>query len=367
MQPWGSMVACMSGTSSCISSLQSGKWKGAMERNLSSETPRKGTFDNVAMHKYRSSASSKQSAYEKYEAQIKACFSRWPAAAKFYQSLIDHLHIASSSGWSSLQKPTTYLLDQSAGRSDRSKTGSTTSLASNNSNSSVSLLSPTPAAITEQARLGRHPHITVVEGFLAPETIGILGEWHRTRPEFFIDSLAPSKSCAYASEHNAEAGRCELPLLPSQRENIIHVRFFSQLKLPNKGWKAQAAEVLSTSPANRLDRRRLQLETKRREYEQQLFDHRQYGVTRFRALHIHNEQSLTVEQMVSFTVKESDKIWHGKNSQSRRQKDVRLTEVTPQDSFFSMAEGRANALTSLGRNTLRLGRMSTITARDSSQ
>ncbi|KAK4451998.1 hypothetical protein QBC34DRAFT_483410 [Podospora aff. communis PSN243] len=251
--------------------------------------------------------------YEQYEAQIKACFARWPAAAKFYQSLIHHLHTATSSGWSSLQKPTTFLLGQSTGRSDRSKTGSTTSLGSDHSNSSsISSPSPTPASRTEQIRLGRHPHITVVEGFLAPETIGILGEWHRIRPEFFIDNLAPSKSCTYGSEQNAEAGRCELPLLPSQRENIIHVRFFSQLKLPNKGWKAQAAEALSTSPVSRLDRRRHQLETKRREYEQQLFDHRQYGVTRFRALHIHNEQSVTVEQMVSFTVKkESDKVWHG--------------------------------------------------------
>ncbi|KAK0611221.1 hypothetical protein B0T14DRAFT_464229 [Immersiella caudata] len=257
--------------------------------------------------------------YEQYEAYIRACFSRWPASAGFYQGLINHLQTASSAGWSQLQKPRTYPLGSIAGRSDQSDTSSaheTTSLRSKSSisSSSCSLSSPTPSAKTEQARLRQQPHITVVEGFLAPETIGILGEWYQTRPEFFIDHLAPSESCGYGSEQNAQAGRCELPLLPSQRDNIIHVRFFSQLKLPSKGWKPQSAlaQALSASPAGQLGQQREQSERRRQKYEQQLSNCRRYGVTRFRALHVHNEQCLTVEQIVSFTVRrESDRVWHG--------------------------------------------------------
>ena len=70
-----------------------------------------------------------------------------------------------------------------------------------------------------------------MEGLLAPESVGILGDMYQTRPEFFIDNLAFG-SRGYGSDTSPGGGRDELPNLPSKRDNIIHVRFMSMLKIP---------------------------------------------------------------------------------------------------------------------------------------
>ncbi|KAK0730146.1 hypothetical protein B0H67DRAFT_478187 [Lasiosphaeris hirsuta] len=255
--------------------------------------------------------------YEQYEARIRACFRCWPGASQFYQTLIDYLHTATTStGFSPLQVPITYSLGNGLGENDQieAEHGNQPPLRRPPSPRPVA----TPAAGPERTRLGQQSHITVAEGFLAPETIGILGEMYHTRPEFFIDHLAPG-ICPYGSDMSTRMGRYELPNLPSKRENIIHVRFMSMLRMPSKGgWAAQAAEkaahaahAFSSSLASRFERRKL-LENKHCSYDQRLFNNRHYGATRFRALHLHKDQWLTVEQMVSFSVKrEGDKIWHG--------------------------------------------------------
>ncbi len=147
----------------------------------------------------------------------------------------------------------------------------------------------------------RRLYITVVEGFLAPETIRILGDMYQTRPEFFIDHLEPG----YGYGTGISTGRYELPNLPSRRDNIIHVRFMSMLHIPG-----EPEQPFSSSLASRFEQRTL-LESRRCRYEQRLFKHRHYGATRFRALHVHKERRLTVEQMVSFSVTREGKNWQG--------------------------------------------------------
>ncbi|EAQ85331.1 predicted protein [Chaetomium globosum CBS 148.51] len=256
-----------------------------------------------------------------YEARIRDCFRCWPTAAVFYQSLIDYLHTTSSDTFSPLQVPTTYLLGHHLDRNGRTETphGSPVPRSQSFSSSTSAKLTQRPSLPTsistpttdfQRARLARQSHLTVVEGLLAPESVGILGEMYQTRPEFFIDHLA-FDSCGYGSDSRPGGGRDQLPNLPSKRDNIIHVRFMSMLKISGNAQTVQPAQRFSASLTSRFERR-TSLEAKRSAYDRRLFQHKHYGATRFRALHVHKEEWLTVEQMVSFSVKrEGDKIWHG--------------------------------------------------------
>ena len=233
---------------------------------------------------------------EQYEAHIRDCFRCWPHAAPFYQTLIDYLRTASNTGFSPLQTPTTYLLGHDFGKKAEIEPSSPQA----QRRSSLPLFISTPArgSITSRrTRPAHQSHITVVEGFLAPETIGILGDMYQTRPEFFIDHLEPG----YGYGTGTSTGQYELPNLPSKRDNIIHVRFMSMLHIPG-----EPEQPFSSSLASRFEQRTL-LESRRCRYEQRLFQHRHYGATRFRALHVHRERRLTVEQMVSFSVKREGK------------------------------------------------------------
>ncbi|KXX77254.1 hypothetical protein MMYC01_204945 [Madurella mycetomatis] len=241
---------------------------------------------------------------EGYEARIRECFRRWPNAAPFYQTLIDYLNTAFSQVFSPLQIPTTYWLGHDLGRRDPVEAGSPPGHRPPSTQParrfSFPLVTQAPATNAQWMRLPPQSHLTVVEGLLAPESIGTLGEMYQIRPEFFIDHLELSNDT-----HAAKAWKgYELPNLPSRRDNIIHVRFMSMLQVSSE------AHPFSTVPARRLERR-IKLENKRRAYEQRLFDLRHYGATRIRALHVHTERWLTVEQLVSFSVKREGKNWHG--------------------------------------------------------
>ncbi|KAH6658973.1 hypothetical protein BKA67DRAFT_529162 [Truncatella angustata] len=205
-----------------------------------------------------------ESMASEYEARIKDCFRCWPSAGPFYQTLIDYLQTAGSGiGFSPLQSPTAYLLGHDVGKRADIELGNSAALSPGSRRLSFSLTISVPAQGPNFRRVhaAHQSHIAVVEGFLAPESIRILGEKYQVRPEFFIDYLEPR----YVYGSSTSMGRYELPNLPSKRDNIVH----------------------------------------------RLFNHRQYGATRFRALHVHNEQWLTVEQMVSFSVKREGKSWHG--------------------------------------------------------
>ncbi|GAB1319271.1 Magnesium transport protein CorA [Madurella fahalii] len=248
---------------------------------------------------------SKPSTSKQYEARIRECFRRWPDAAPFYETLIEYLNTALSPGFSQLQIPTIYWLGHDLGQSDPVETGSPLGHSPSSTpparRFSFPLATQAPGANAQWMRPAPQSHLTVTEGLLAPESIGILGEMYQIRPEFFIDHLELNND---THTPNARKGRYALPNLPSRRDNIIHVRFMLMLQVSSE------AHPFSTAPASRLERR-IKLEDKRRVYEQRLFGLRHYGATRIRALHVHTERWLTVEQLVSFSVKREGKNWHG--------------------------------------------------------
>ncbi|KAK5652363.1 hypothetical protein OQA88_10555 [Cercophora sp. LCS_1] len=266
-----------------------------------------------------------------YIARIRDCFRCFPRAASFYQPLIDYLSKAKQTGLTGLQIPVSYLLRQKPNGRDASPDHLTRHLTtSSHGGHTKTQRTPRRSSTAPPASPGlpeqQQSQITVVEGFLAPETIGVLGKKHRVRPEFFINHLAPlNKTCAH--QHGTGLGdvhRHERPdilgnTVPSSRENMIHVRFLSMLEMPSHdgGWSipsfktkaAQVAHTFSASPS--VAQHRVSMQAKLCLYEQWLFN-RHYGATRFRALHVHNDRCITVEQMISFTVTgERDGTWHG--------------------------------------------------------
>ncbi|KAI1859568.1 uncharacterized protein JN550_011976 [Neoarthrinium moseri] len=238
-----------------------------------------------------------------YEARIRNCFRCWPSAGPFYQTLIDYLQTAGSRiGFSPLQSPTVYLLGHDLGKRAEIEVGNSaaSSHGARRPPFNLALSSSVQGLGPRRVHAAHQPHITVVEGFLAPESIRILGEMYQVRPELFIDYLEPH----YAYGSSTLMGRYELPNLPSKRDNIVHIRFMSMLQIPGETTPFSASRV---SPFEQ----RTLLENKRYAHEKRLFHHRQYGATRYRALHVHNGQWLTVEQMASFCVTHESKSWRG--------------------------------------------------------
>lgn len=259
---------------------------------------------------HRASRPSTSSRY-RYIERIEECFCCWPNAAPFYQPLIEYLRTAFSPGFSQLQIPTTYWLGHDLGKSGPVETGSPLGHSPTSRQParrfSFPIATQAPGTNAQRMRPASQSHLTVVEGLLAPESIGILGEMYQTRPEFFIDHLELNND---RHTPNVGKGWCGLPNLPSRRDNIIHVRFMSMLQVSSD------AHPFATTPTGRSDRR-IKLEGKRRVYEQRLFDRRHYGATRIRALHVHTERWLTVEQLVSFSVRREGKNWQGTSRAGR--------------------------------------------------
>lgn len=264
--------------------------------------------------------------HEQYIARIRDCFRCFPRAPPFYQPLIEYLSNAKQAGFSGLQTPVSYLLEQKPSSRDVSPIPLTrNSTTSSQSAATKPRKSPRRTSRAPSPPEQQQSQITVVEGFLAPETIGVLGEKYRVRPEFFINHLAPlNRTCGhphgtgYGGVHRHERSHSPSSTIPSLRDNMIHVRFLSILETSRKGGgnvsnlKDTAAQVAqafySCSP---IARRRAAMNTKLCMHEQWLFN-RHYGATRFRALHVHNDRCITVEQMVSFTVTGGrDGGWHG--------------------------------------------------------
>lgn len=129
------------------------------------------------------------------------------------------------------------------------------------------------------------PRIAVLEGFPDPGCISALGAKENIRPELFIGHLGFSR-------HPGSTQRYfELPALPSDRSNTIHVRLITM------GQVIDADTRLKSHAASRI-----RADEKCVQFEKQLFEKKQYGTTRFRKVHLHNSQVFSVEQVVSFSV-----------------------------------------------------------------
>lgn len=209
-----------------------------------------------------------------YSNYIISCFRRQHEAAPYYQQLLDFLGLGTVHGSSSLQKPRYFDLRRRvrppSDHAARDDSG-------------------------DRAR-NAQPRIVVLEGFPSPECISAIGANETVRPEVFIGHLDFSRSSTSPQRF------FELPSLPSDRQNIVHIRLMTmgRTMLGDSRLKSQAEN-------------RLKANERCAAFERQLFQGRQYGATRFRKVHLHNSQVFTVEQMVSFSVSKcGPEPWCGK-------------------------------------------------------
>ena len=216
-----------------------------------------------------------------YSNYIKSCFRRQHEAAPYYKQLLDFLDPGAAHGSSSLQKPRYFDLPKSLRRSSdhaaRDDSG-------------------------DRAR-NAQPRIAVLEGFPSPESISAIGANERVRPEVFIGHLDFSCSSTFSPEFY------ELPSLPSDRQNIVHIRLMTM------GRTMPGDSRLKSQAENRLKANK-----RCTAFERRLFEGKQYGATRFRKVHLHSSQVFTVEQMVSFSVSKSGpEPWCGEFGISMRE------------------------------------------------
>lgn len=192
-----------------------------------------------------------------YSSYITSCYSRQLAAGPYYQQLQDYLV---TDGSMLLQQPKCFEL-----RREALRTGSLTD---------SDLSSPR-----------RRPYIVVLDGFPSPQCISAIGAKEMVRPELFIGHLD------FTCNRSPYRKFFELPSVPSDRRNVIHVRLISM-----------AQTMTGDTKVKSLAQSRSQANTKCTDIEHQLFSKKQYGAPRFRKVHLHNSQTFSVEQLVSFSV-----------------------------------------------------------------
>lgn len=210
-----------------------------------------------------------------YTRYIKSCFHRRTDAAPYYRQLLDYLQAGAGHGNSFLQTPRYYDLKRQ-----------------------TFYASPGPSTPSEAARGSsrHHPSVAILEGFPSPECISAIGASELVRPELFIGHLDFSRRAPFSHPY------FELPSLPSDGGNIIHVRLITlgQTLIGDTGLRSDVQS-------------RLQADERCLEYENQLFHVKQYGATRFRKVHLHSSRIFSVEQMVSFSVAQrGNDPWCGK-------------------------------------------------------
>lgn len=204
-----------------------------------------------------------------YSRYITSCYSRQPAAGPYYQQLQDYLK---TDGSPHLQKPKCFEL-----KTEALRTGCFTD---------SDLSSPR-----------RRPCIVVLDGFPSPQCISAIGAKEMVRPELFIGHL--DFACGRPSYRKF----FELPSVPSDRRNVIHVRLISMAQAMTGDTK-----VKSLAPC------RIQADKKCTDIEQQLFSKKQYGAPRHRKVHLHDSRTFSVEQLVSFSITQREnEPWCGKS------------------------------------------------------
>ncbi|KAJ4154993.1 hypothetical protein LMH87_000261 [Akanthomyces muscarius] len=129
------------------------------------------------------------------------------------------------------------------------------------------------------------PSLVIVGGHLAPSTIVQLTHKYNLRPELFLGHLEIERV------QNRFRTSYELPALPSQRKNIIHVRLVSLWRSPSQA--AAYPAYLSAATRQRADESCLR-------QEKLLFENLKSGSTRFRKVHLHSSRNFSLEQVVSF-------------------------------------------------------------------
>ena len=204
-----------------------------------------------------------------YSRYITSCYNGQLAARPYYQQLQDYLM---TDGSTLLQKLKCFEM-----RREALKTGSLTD---------SDLSSPR-----------RRPCIVVLDGFPSPQCISTIGAKEMVRPELFIGHLG------FTCNRPSYRKFFELPSVPSDRRNVIHVRLISM-----------AQTMTGDTKVKSLAQNRTQADTKCTDIEHQLFSKKQYGAPRFRKVHLHNSRTFSVEQLVSFSITQrGNEPWCGKS------------------------------------------------------
>ena len=216
-----------------------------------------------------------ESQASKYIGYIKRSFVRQGDSSLYYKQLLDYLESDVGHGSSLLQTPRYYELERSIAPSGEGRV--------------YNEITPGSARY--------HPSIAVLEGFPSPQSIGIIGANEMVRPELFIGHLDFSRSISSSRRF------FELPSLPSDRSNAIHIR------LPTLGTSVIGETALKSHLHSRI-----QADEKCVAFESQLFRGKHFGATRFRKVHLHNSQMFSLEQMVSFSVTQREnEPWCGES------------------------------------------------------
>lgn len=211
-----------------------------------------------------------------YSRYIKRCFVRQVDSSLYYKQLLDYLESDVGHGSSLLQAPRYYELERRIA-----------------SSGDVRVFNE----IVPDGSARKNPFIAVLEGFPSPECISIIGANEMVRPELFIGHLDFSRSLSSSQRF------FELPSLPSDCSNIIHIRLLTL------GTTMVRETALKSHAHNRI-----QSDEKGVAFEHQLFRGKQYGATRFRKVHLHNSQIFSLEQMVSFSVTQREnEPWCGES------------------------------------------------------
>lgn len=148
---------------------------------------------------------------------------------------------------------------------------------------------------------GDEPRVCVLEGFPSPECIAALANRYRVRPELLIGHLD--------LEHMTTSKHCSqmLPTVPSRRRNIVHIHLITLGRF--------SPSSISNRTMEELVKKRLIVNEEVNTYQERLFTDRRFGETRYRRVHIHNSQFFSFEQMVSFSVSNTDTmgntLWNG--------------------------------------------------------
>jgi len=213
-----------------------------------------------------------------YSLYVKSCFHYRSDLAPYYEQLLRFLELGIQHGTSHLQIPRFFELRNQPQTLPEG---------------GLTAFKELPNGIPRQS-----PRIAVLEGFPSPECIGSIGAGQLARPELFIGHLD------FSRDPNSLHRYFELPALPSDRSNIVHVRLIT-LGQSLSGVKKTDLHVRDRAAVDRecLD------------FENQLFRRKHYGATRFRKVHLHNTRVFSVEQIVSFSVtQQKGQPWCGKSS-----------------------------------------------------
>lgn len=221
---------------------------------------------------------------DKYIASIVNCYRGYKESFRYFTDLADYVSGPSARLGSSLQQPTTYLIDTAPEAPPRR----------------------IPLRPAKTSKFDGSS-ITTIEGHIAPSCICPLGVRLRVRPELFIGHLD------FIQKSRSRTDFYELPILPSRQDGIFHVHIFSLVRSPT--------EHAQDHPTTGLANKRKVMNHACMQAEREFFEDQKYGATRIRRVHLHSQKLVSMEQVISFAISHDNsrdwgQYWHGKFSTS---------------------------------------------------